>query len=299
MINTTRNTTSTTALIGLLLLSLTGCETPGPAAQNTLPVQTAPAVASTGVRTVTVNGTPRTFILYVPQNYQPQKKTPLIIDYHGLFGNGEGHMKTSGYKEIADTEGLLVAFPNGIDSAWNIGPCCTFNREVDEVAFARAIVKQIQSEANVDDRRIYAAGFSNGGGMTQYLACHAADLFAAVAPSAFDLLQENSPGCAPSRPIPVLLTRGLSDNFVTYAGGPSNPPNGIPTTIHFLGAQATFKRWAEINHCSDKPVKNAANCEIYTACDAQVEVGLCSVVNGGHTPGDAKLGWDFLKRFKK
>ena len=43
--------------------------------------------------------------------------------------------------------------------------------------------------ACVDPKRVYAAGFSMGGGMAHYLACHAADVFAAVAPSAFDLLR--------------------------------------------------------------------------------------------------------------
>lgn len=253
----------------------------------------------TGLRTLVINDTARSFILYIPKDYNPANKTPLIIDYHGLFGNGTGQMQSSGYRDIAETEGVIVAFPNGIDSAWNIGPCCTFNRKVDEVAFARAIVKQIQSEAAIDENRIYATGFSNGGGMAQYLACHAADLFAAIAPSAFDLLQENSPDCAPSRPIPVLLTRGLKDNFVSYAGGASNPPNGIPTTIHFLGAAATFKRWSELNHCTDSPIKDTSGCEMHKTCAANVEVGLCSVPEGGHTPGDAKVGWEFLKRFAK
>jgi poly(3-hydroxybutyrate) depolymerase len=208
-------------------------------------------------------------------------------------------MESSGFKQVADAEGFLVAYPDGIDSAWNIGPCCTFSRDVDDVAFARAIIKQIQSEANVDEARVYAAGFSNGGGMTQYLACHAADLFAAVAPSAFDLLEENSPSCSPARPIPILLTRALDDNFVTYAGGPSNPPNGLATTIHFMGATATFNRWAKINHCSNEIIKDEFGCEIHTSCDAQVAVGLCSVPHKGHTPADANISWMFLKRFKK
>lgn len=303
IIDKTKKSTALFPLVYLLAFTLMGCTTSAEKITSTK-VSTSPSTSTSansnsGVRTVAVKGINRTFILYVPKRYDPANKTPLVIDYHGLFGNGAGHMQSSGYKEIADAEGIIVAFPDGIDSAWNIGPCCTFSRDVDEVAFAHAIVAQAQHDLNIDENRIYAAGFSNGGGMAQYLACHAADFFAAIAPSAFDLLQENSPSCAPSRPIPVLLTRGLKDNFVSYAGGPSNPPNGIPTTIHFLGAIATFNRWSELNHCADTPVKNASGCEMHTACAANVEVGLCSIPDGGHTPGDAKVGWDFLKRFKK
>ncbi len=311
MNRTIKNYTQLFFLLNVIIALLLGCDasskktssiskdnTPFPSGQKI-----ASAISTnnliTGIRHLNVNGTNRTFTLYVPKSYNPATKTPLVIDYHGIFGNGAGHMESSGYKQVADTEGFLVAYPDGIDSAWNIGPCCTFSREVDDVAFARAIVKKIHSEANLDEARIYAAGFSNGGGMTQYLACHAADLFAAVAPSAFDLLEENSPSCSPARPIPILLTRALDDNFVTYAGGPSNPPNGLATTIHFMGAVATFNRWTQINHCSSQITKDEFGCEIHTACDAQVEVGLCSVPHKGHTPGDANIGWKFLKRFKK
>lgn len=256
-------------------------------------------VAASGKRTIEVNGVTRTFTLYVPNAYRPSVASPLVLDYHGIFGNGTDHMNGSGYKQVADREGFLVAYPDGIDTAWNLGPCCTLDRGVDDVAFARAIVAQVQSEATIAANQIYAVGFSNGGGMAQYLACHAADLFAAIAPSAFDLLEENSPGCKPARPIPVLITRGLQDNFVTYAGGASNPPNGLATTIHFMGATATFKRWAEINHCSNKIVKDSAGCDLHTECAGNVEVGLCSIPDGGHVPGDANMGWTFLKRFKK
>ncbi len=251
----------------------------------------------TGLRKLKVNGVTRSFTLYVPKTYSPNASVPLVLDYHGIFGSGAEHMNSSGYKQVADREGFLVAYPDGIDKAWNVGPCCTFSREVDDVAFARAIVAQVKREAKIADKQIYAAGFSNGGGMTQYLGCHAADLFAAIAPSAFDLLEENSPDCKPARPIPILITRGLQDNFVTYAGGPSNPPNGLKTTIHFMGATATFKRWAEINQCSNKMIKDSAGCELHTDCSSGVEVGLCSIPNGGHAPGDASVGWAFLKRF--
>ena len=58
---------------------------------------------------------------------------------------------------------------------------------VDDVAFARALVAQVSTTACIDPKRVYATGFSMGGGMAHYLACHAADVFAAVAPASFDL----------------------------------------------------------------------------------------------------------------
>ena len=110
---------------------------------------------------------------------------------------------------------------------------------------------QVSTMACIDPKRVYAVGFSMGGGMAHYLACHAADVFAAVAPSAFDLLQENVGDCRPARPITVISFRGSADNLVPYDGGPSAVVPGMPVT--FLGAQATFQKWAE-----HRPVHRAA-----------------------------------------
>ena len=80
-----------------------------------------------------------------------------------------------------------------------------------------------------------------GGGLSHYLACNGADVFASVAPAAFDLLQDSEEPCHPSRPITVMSFRGTADPIVPYDGGASTPPNGLNVTIHFLGAQGTFQ----------------------------------------------------------
>src|SRR5690242_6738251 len=129
-----------------------------------------------------------------------------------------------------------MAFPSGLagpsGGAWNVGPCCVDN--VDDVEFTRALVAEVKGLACIDPKRVYAVGFSMGGGMSHYVACHAADVFAAVAPAAFDLLQENVMDCKPPRPITVISFRGTSDPIVPYAGGPSSVVSGHPVT--FLGA---------------------------------------------------------------
>lgn len=248
---------------------------------------------------VTVGGATRDFILHVPDGYTGEQPMPLVIDWHPLFGTGSGQRGGSGYRELAGQEGFIIAWPDGIDNAWNVGPCCTTSRDVDDVGFARAMVDAISSRGCVDPKRIYATGFSMGGGMSHYLACQAADVFAAVVPAAFDLLEPAEQDCEPARPISVLSFRSTNDLIVPYAGGPSNPPNGLPITIHFEGAEGTLERWSTMNGCTDSPAAmigaGATDCESHTACSAGVEVGLCTRSNG-HTYGDAELGWDFMKR---
>ena len=184
-----------------------------------------------------------------------------------------------------------LAFPDGIDNAWNIGPCCTNSREVDDLGFAKAMIESVVADGCIDLSRVYATGFSMGGGMSHFLACNAADVFAAVAPAAFDLLEPEDPPCSPSRPISVLSFRGTADSVVPYEGGP-----GSGGRVAFQGAQQTLERWAQINGCTEEVV-NEGSCAYYQNCSSGAEVGLCTQEGGGHAPGDASVGWAFLSRF--
>jgi polyhydroxybutyrate depolymerase len=259
-----------------------------------------PLAAGDSTRTITVGGLRREYLLHVPRSYDGSKPVPLVLDFHPLGGSASSQSRSSGFKALSDREGFIVAFPNGVNPAWNVGPCCTKSRDVDDVAFARAVVEEIKRDACIDVKRVYSVGFSNGGGMTHHLACNAADVFAAVAPAAFDLLIESEQPCAPSRPISVKMYRSTNDSVVPYGGGASTPPTLILgyslNTIHFEGAENTFKRWARLNRCTGTPSASAGGCQTYTTCADGVEVTLCTSRNG-HAGPPAEDAWATLKRF--
>jgi polyhydroxybutyrate depolymerase len=246
--------------------------------------------------TLQVGGMARTFSLHVPTGYTGKSPVPLVLDWHGLGSSGAAQKGLSGYDALSDQEGFIVAWANGLDNAWNIGPCCTQSRTIDDLEFARAVVDDIKSRACIDPKRVYADGYSMGGGMSYYLACNAADVFAAVAPSAFDLLAEDEMPCKPVRPISVISFRGTSDPIVPYTGGASSPPNGLNVTIHFRGAEATFEHWSTLNGCMGEPMSTSGGCQTYSECAEGTEVTLCTKQGGSHDPGDAKLGWEMMKR---
>jgi polyhydroxybutyrate depolymerase len=235
----------------------------------------------------------RSYIVHVPQGYDGTKPVPLMINFHPLiFGTGAGQRRGSGWAEIGDREGMITAFPDGYDAAWDIGNCCT-RGDVDDLAFAKAIVAEISKAACIDPNRVYASGYSMGAGFSHLLACKASDIFAAVAPSAFDLTEENHIPCEPTRPITVFSHRGMSDTVVPYNGGPTTPPNGTPVTVTMLGAVGTFDEWSRINKCTGEPV-TMGNCRRRSQCENGVEVVLCQ--NSGHTEGPADLIWETLKK---
>jgi polyhydroxybutyrate depolymerase len=239
------------------------------------------------------NGGMRTYIVHVPQSYDGSEPVPLMINFHPLiFGTGSGQRTGSGWAEVGDREGIITAFPDGYDAAWDIGNCCT-RGEVDDMAFAKAMVEEISAAACIDPNRVYASGYSMGAGMSHLLACKASDIFAAIGPSAFDLTEENHMPCEPTRPLTVVMYRGMGDSVVPYRGGPTTPPNGTPVTVTMLGAVGTFEEWSRINGCTDEPV-TSGSCRRRSQCENGVEVVLCE--NGGHTQGPAAEIWETLKK---
>jgi polyhydroxybutyrate depolymerase len=252
-----------------------------------------------GDRTVNVQvgTTTRSYVLHVPTTYSGSSPVPLVLDFHALMGSGSGERKSSVYLPVTDPEGVVTAFPNGLagpsGTAWNIGHCCV--ADADDVGFAVALVSQVATMACIDLDRVYAVGVSMGGGMAYALACRAADVFAAVAPSAFDLEEEDLPDCRPARPITVISFRGTADPLVPYAGGASSVVPGM--SITFLGARATFQKWADLDGCQGAPSAEDANgCSTYATCASGVEVVLCTKMGGGLEQGNPAVAWPVLSR---
>jgi len=241
--------------------------------------------------TLSSGGRNREYVLHVPSGYTGKSAVPLIVDFHGHGGTGTTQQKDSPYPRVVDGEGVLMAFPTAVGD-WNIGPCCADG--IDDIAFAKAVVAEVEHLGCVDPKRVYATGFSMGGGMSHQLACRAADVFAAVAPAAFDLLQENLATCKPQRPITVITFRGTGDNLAIYNGGLSN----LVRPINFLGAIASMKKWGELDGCTGAPTDLGDNCQGFmaTQCPGGVESIVCTKNGGGHEQGNAMLGWPVLKR---
>jgi polyhydroxybutyrate depolymerase len=263
--------------------------------------QTCPAssalVPGETTETIQVGGVARRFILHVPASYDGQVPVPLVLDFHGILMNSSLQRAFSGFAALSDSEGFIVAYPEGTDTAFNVGICCTSSTVVDDVAFARGIVSHLSAQGCIDQKRVHSVGYSMGGGMSMHLACHAADVFASIAYSAFDMMPDADWPCTPSRPVAALAFRSTGDPLVPYAGAMNTiPPNGNPNLVTFIGAQANLTKWAGLDGCTGTPEDTGSGCSIYRQCASGVEVGLCTRQGGGHDYLDAATGWAFLKK---
>ncbi|MDX1300492.1 MAG: hypothetical protein R3260_19955, partial [Pseudomonas sp.] len=80
-----------------------------------------PSGVSAGLETgikVDFNGQPRWYDLYVPDGVGDQP-VPLVIDMHGYSVESDDQRRRSGFRELADSQRFIVAWPQGQGSQWN------------------------------------------------------------------------------------------------------------------------------------------------------------------------------------
>jgi polyhydroxybutyrate depolymerase len=234
-------------------------------------------------------GRARTYTLHVPSGLRAGLPIALVFDFHGAGGNGSQQQGMSGWASLGDREGFLTVFPDGVDGYWNVDDkCCgtAGKSQIDDIGFVRAILDQLRADICIDPKRIYATGFSNGGGFTHRVGCDAADVIAAIAPMATDLRTQP---CNPARPISMIEVRGMADSLEPYEGGLVGPEGGQYVLV---GAKESLKLWAGINRCTDDSTEMEKYCEGHTKCEDGVEADLCSLPNVDHSPYNNSLGFN-------
>ena len=231
----------------------------------------------------------RSYRLYVPGSLEAGRRVPLLLVLHGLGGSGVGMARTTSLDALAEREGFVVAYPDGLWRSWNAGTCCgdASAAGVDDVGFLARIVSDLTLTLPLDPARVYAAGFSNGGMMALRAACERPDVFAAVASVTGTL---EAP-CAPARPVSVLQVAGGRDGTVPYRG--LRWSAFLKTAITPVPvASGTFERGGL---CSGLPARaRTAKTDLrtYDRCAGGSAVRVVLLPEMGHVwPTKAREGW--------
>ncbi len=178
------------------------------------------------IKTIIVDGIEREFIIHKPASYDGNSPVPLVFMLHGTSGDGERMYETSGWAELAETEGFIAVFPSSLklkiidngefksitkwntipDTEWTLQPGET---AFDDIKFLRKVIDEVKAQFKINSKRIYLNGFSNGGQMAAKCSIEMSDLLAAVCSNAGSFYIDTI--YTPKRKIPYLYQVGNKD----------------------------------------------------------------------------------------
>jgi polyhydroxybutyrate depolymerase len=265
----------------LMLLSLIGPDKAGPGDHD---------------RTVIVDGLTRSYLVHIPPGYKATSSMPVVLAYHGGGANADNMVIFSGLNKKADEAGFIVVYPNGTGRlarmlTFNAGNCCGYamTNKIDDVEFAGKILDDLGGFVNIDKKRVFATGMSNGAIMAYRLAAELSDRIAAIAPVSGPMGFDQ---CKPTRPVSVIHFHGTADENAPFKGGKGKGPSGT----NFYSVDHSIQAWVKANGCMKMPTVDklpikikdgtAITRKIYGNGKDGAEVVLIEIEGGGHTwPG--------------
>jgi polyhydroxybutyrate depolymerase len=231
------------------------------------------------------SGQKRDYLLYVPKTYDPARPTPLVISMHAAALWPAVQRDLSQWNGVADEYGFIVVYPSGAGRlkprVWRVNRGAGL---AGDVRFISDLIDALKMDYNIDPRRVYADGLSNGGGMAFALSCTLSDRIAAVGMVAAALLLPFD-WCTDQHPVPMIAFHGTGDRITPYHGGTSwAAPNPFPDVPTFVA------RWAQRNDCAPNPSDSHVAADVtrrqYAGCARDADVVLYTIVGGGHSwPG--------------
>lgn len=251
--------------------------------KNTKPESTgeeSALVKQAGVRRyyLKVDDVTRTFLVQLPTGYSALKTYPVIFFFHSIRGRDTSWVTARGANSYIDKNEYIAVYAQGANGGyWNVGGNYPF-KQVNEPHFVQSMYDWLKSNTNIDNKRIYAVGTSNGAILVHYLAIQT-NLFAAISSIAGSLYTDEMKSSA--KPVAVLQFHGTLDKTVPYDGGYN------PWGYTFISAENTASEWAKINGCDAQPTKtDLLNGKVkayhYNNCKSGKPVILYSLPNVPH-----------------
>jgi len=252
------------------------------------------SIASAGQTTVDAGRGPIT--VHIPDSYVDGTPAPLVVLLHGYSGSGYWQESYMQFLGVHEEYGFHYAYPDGTIDQWGnrfwnaTDACCDFGPTgVDDSAYLAALLDAIEAAVDVDPRRIYLVGHSNGGFMSYRMACDHSDRIAAIC-SLAGAAWDDPTDCNASAPVNVLQIHGDRDPTILYGGG----------SIYgrtYPSAMESCEQWAAYAGCDPTPLpgdplnldkslpgKESTVLRWESGCDARGSAELWTIVGGDHVP---------------
>ena len=262
------------------------------------------------------NNFEREYFVYSPKNYDETIKVPLMLHFHGGAGDIASAIGYSDMGSISDANGFILVYPQALPEPGSnkSGGVWTYKdssvaRDVDNIGFVERIISTLISNYNVDEDRVYASGFSNGGEFVFELACRMSDKIAAVGVVARSMEIGVFTTCKPTYPVGVLSIHGTKDDYngITFGGKIYYP--SINDVNQFWVSHNDLNTIPKVIQLPDLAEYDGSTVEHYIwNNDDYIAVEHYKIINGGHDwPGSwgnmdidaSSIIWNFVKRFSR
>ena len=249
-----------------------------------------------------------TWYEYVPECYDPAKKTPLVFAMHGGLMTGWGQAVYTSWTLIAERDNIIVVFPNAHTRRLWTMEATDFELEVDkqmpedmkqnlssndenpDFKMVFALLTYLKEKYNIDEERIFMQGMSNGNMFTSQFARFHGDKLTAAS------------GAGGGTPNPRLF---MQDGKLKNVAGPvgmwtSIPEtNGCPPFCEYDDLtiyKYTRVYWNEVNGCNTDPQISIIGEDAFAFYKGEkVDNVFMEIKNRDHgqTLDEAALVWDY------
>jgi len=261
---------------------------------------------------LTLDGKPDVWFEYVPSNYDPAKKTPLVLSMHGGLMTGWGQAIYTSWTIMAEKHGFIVVFPDASSrriwcvewGKWRfddkkqeneaapgeIPDAPTDIKDNRDAQMTLALIEKMKEKYNVDEERIFMQGMSMGDMMTSQFARNYGNLLAGAAGS----------GCATFLSLLYDETGRIKNRAGHLDIWQSRPElNDIPPDKPEALNVNKFNRyyWMHVNDCSPVPeisIVGDNNIAFYKGSKADVTYLDIKNRDHGQTFDDAALIWNYM-----
>jgi len=269
-----------------------------------------------------VSGQTRTYLQYVPVDFDTDEGVPLVLCFHGGSVSAEDQLAIGDLRETADEERFILVYPqalpdpnDGGSTNWQVVTSgdlpFTVPNPHSDIDFVTALIEEMHSLFSVDLTRIYAMGYSNGGGFVYDIACRLNDYITGVGAVARTMYAESYANCQTNHPTPIVTILGTEDYNSNYDGVV------YEGTLYYHSSDEVNTFWinennlllqADIIEVPDINPSDGSTVERYQWSDAQGcrELTHYKVLGGDHDwPGafgnmdivSHEVIWDHLKEF--
>lgn len=251
--------------------------------------------------------THRVYTVHIPSGYQSRQQLPVVLVFHGYGADMAAIEDVTAFSRLAEEQNFIAIYPQGLldgasDKAFwaSVGP---IDYGINDVLFVSNVLDDVQQRLCVDARRIYATGFSNGGGMVDLLACRLSGRIAAFAPVAGNFYVLPG-GCRPRRPVSLLEIHGFADRTLPYTGIDANQDPAWP----LVAVPTWLGQWADRNQCKQQPLTimrtETTTAQRWYPCHDESAIIHYRLENGGHSwPLDiegrssTQIIWEFFRGY--